>query len=110
MYARTGTSSQWRVPGTDADHRAWHEPRVVTVLPRGPVIDARAWSSPGSGPRIPAFPTAVSGVSWVRVQLPVTVAGPRRHCTGFRIPVRVELSGESTRDAGRRQARPRVVP
>src|SRR5688500_20258605 len=108
MYAQTGTTSQWKVPGTDADHLAWHEPRVVTVLPRGPVIDARAWSSPGSGPRIPAFPTAVSGVSWVRVQLPVTVAGPRRPCTGLRSPRRVGLSGGSSRRPGRRPATPRV--
>ena len=41
--------------------------------------------------------------------LPVTVAGPRRHCTGFRIPVRVELSGESTGVSLRQQARPELI-
>jgi hypothetical protein len=54
-------------------------PRVCEV--------ARTGSSPGSGPSRSAFPT---GGQWlVRAdvcELPVTVAGPRRSLTGFRVP------------------------
>src|SRR3989442_6445497 len=66
-------------------------------LPRGNRLVARMKTSPGSGRSGAAFPGTdpvagtVEGRSMLRPyikSLPVTVAGPRRTYTGFRIPIR----------------------
>src|SRR5689334_4767431 len=78
--------------------------RVVTVLPRGPVIEARTGSSPGSGPRRPAFPTLRS-VACVGARTAARYSGgaaPALHRLPYprsRRVVAVKLCG--TRSAGK---------
>ena len=69
-----------KVPSASAAQAA-HEP---PVLPRGTESWRVRGSSPGSGlfARLPD--REVSGC--VSDRAPVTVAGPHRHCTGFRVP------------------------
>src|SRR4051794_16550334 len=60
--------------------------RVATSLPRGLCSVARTWVVSWLRAASLAFPTIpVSGIMSVALS-PVTVAGPHRHCTGFRVP------------------------
>jgi hypothetical protein len=68
----------------------WMRPESPPVPPPRGCVVAREQRSPGFGPSL-AFPVAQWLVS--EVNAPVTVAGPRRICTGFRASALVMWEG-----------------
>jgi hypothetical protein len=82
----------WNLPTLPRGLHGWNERRGLLA----------------SGPRPPSrFPSGVKD----EVLVPVTVAGPRRNCTGFRVLCSVlQLWRESSAVAVAPQARARALP